>query len=71
MHGRVKGKVKFFNVQRGYGFVECENFDVFVHIRALSEAEQMAGGLEQGQRVECDVVETPKGKAAACVVVLS
>jgi len=69
----MQGTVKFFHKDaRGYGFVSGDNGeDVFVHITALSGTERQAGGLNEGQRVEYDVVETPKGKSAAFVAVLS
>lgn len=58
------GTVKFFNTQRGYGFITPSDGgkDVFVHITAV----QRAGltGLNEGQRVSFDVL-TERGKPAA------
>ena len=58
------GTVKWFNVLKGYGFIQPEGGgkDVFVHISAV----QAAGlkGLEAGQRVAFEVVER-RGKGAA------
>ena len=58
------GTVKWFNVQKGYGFIlpEGGGKDVFVHISAV----QAAGlnGLDEGQRVTFEVVRE-RGKEAA------
>lgn len=58
------GTVKFFNTQRGYGFITPSDGgkDVFVHITAV----QRAGltGLNEGQKVNFDVVNE-RGKPAA------
>jgi len=62
----AKGTVKWFNDQKGYGFVSQENgSDVFVHFSAV----QMEGfkTLAEGQEVEFDVVDGPKGPQAANV----
>lgn len=58
------GTVKFFNTQRGYGFIQPEDGgkDVFVHITAVQNAG--LDSLHEGQRVSFDVV-TDRGKAAA------
>ena len=58
------GTVKWFNAQKGYGFIQPEGGgkDVFVHISAV----QAAGlnGLDEGQRVTFEVVRE-RGKEAA------
>ena len=58
------GAVKWFNVQKGFGFIQPEDGgkDVFVHITAV----QAAGlnGLDENQRVSYEVV-TERGKQAA------
>lgn len=63
----MTGKVKWFNAEKGYGFIEREEGgDVFVHFSAIQ-----ADGfktLEEGQAVEFDVVEGPHGEQAANVV---
>lgn len=58
------GTVKFFNSAKGYGFIAPEDGgkDVFVHISAVERAG--LGTLNEGQRVEYEVV-TERGKLAA------
>jgi cold shock protein len=63
---RVQGTVKWFNDSKGYGFIERQDgADVFVHYSAI----QGSGfrSLSEGQTVEFDVVDGPKGKQAANV----
>jgi CspA family cold shock protein len=63
---RITGKVKWFNNAKGYGFIERESgSDVFVHFSAI-------GGngfrtLEEGQAVEFEIVDGPKGPQAGNV----
>ena len=61
------GKVKWFNKEKGYGFIEREGgSDVFVHFSAIKEEGFKA--LAEGETVEFDIVEGPKGPQAANVV---
>lgn len=63
---RLNGKVKWFNDAKGYGFIERpDGDDVFVHYSAI----QGSGfrSLSEGQEVEFEVVDGPKGKQAANV----
>jgi CspA family cold shock protein len=59
----AEGKVKWFNEQKGFGFIEKdEGGDVFVHFSAIQ-----GGGfktLQEGQRVSFDVTQGQKGPAA-------
>jgi cold shock protein len=60
------GTVKWFNSEKGYGFIEVEDgTDVFVHFSAI----QMDGykSLEEGQRVEFEVTQGQKGPQAEAV----
>jgi len=60
------GTVKFFNVQKGFGFISPEDGapDVFVHISAVERAGLTT--LNEGQRISFDVVKDPrKGKTNA------
>jgi CspA family cold shock protein len=66
---RVEGVVKWFNSEKGYGFIRQENGpDVFVHYSAIKGAGYRT--LEEGNRVEFEVVEGQKGKQASEVIVL-
>ncbi len=58
------GTVKFFNSQKGFGFIAPSNggADVFVHVTAVERAGMT--GLNEGQKVSYDVV-TERGKLAA------
>ena len=61
-----QGTVKWFNAEKGFGFISVEGEDdVFVHFSAIN-----ADGytLEEGQKVEFDVVDGAKGPQAANVV---
>ncbi|HWK86662.1 MAG TPA: cold-shock protein [Xanthobacteraceae bacterium] len=60
----VTGKVKFFNGQKGFGFIQPDEGgpDVFVHISALERAG--IGNLVEGQKVKFEVT-TERGKKAA------
>ncbi|WP_314065269.1 cold-shock protein CspD [uncultured Vagococcus sp.] len=64
-----QGKVKWFNNEKGFGFIEVEGHDdVFVHFSAI----QGDGfkSLEEGQEVEFSVVEGERGPQAADVTKL-
>ena len=65
----MNGTVKWFNNQKGYGFIsDAEGNDVFVHYSGLN----MDGykSLEEGAAVEFDVTEVSKGPQATNVTVI-
>ena len=65
----MQGKVKWFNAEKGYGFIEGQDGkDVFVHFSAI--VQDGFKSLEEGQEVEFDVVEGARGPQAANVVKL-
>ena len=65
----MQGKVKWFNNQKGYGFIQDKDGnDIFVHYSSL----KMEGfkKLDEGQEVEFDVIDGAKGLQAANVTVI-
>lgn len=65
----IQGTVKWFNSEKGYGFLEAETGEeVFVHFSAI-QAEGFKT-LEEGQKVEFEIVEGDRGPQAANVVKL-
>lgn len=62
----MKGKVKWFNSEKGFGFIEREGGDdVFVHFSAIKMEGYKA--LEEGQTVEFEIVKGERGLQAANV----
>ena len=65
----AKGKVKWFNNKKGYGFITPESGnDVFVHFSAIKSDGYKT--LQEGQEVEFDIQQGPKGEQAANVVIV-
>ena len=63
----TKGKVKWFNNSKGYGFIQQEDgTDIFVHYSAI-EGEGYKT-LEEGQPVEFEIAQGPKGLQASNVL---
>ena len=61
------GKVKWFNAEKGFGFIEREDGDdVFVHFSAIQGTGFKT--LEEGQEVEFEIVEGNRGPQAANLV---
>ncbi|MBA2173930.1 cold-shock protein [Halobacillus locisalis] len=61
------GTVKWFNAEKGYGFIQVEGGnDVFVHFSAINE--EGFKSLEEGQEVTFEIVEGDRGPQAANVV---
>ena len=62
------GKVKWFNAEKGFGFITSEEGkDIFVHFSAIQADGYKS--LEEGQTVDYDVTETDRGPQAQNVVV--
>ena len=61
------GTVKFFNAQKGYGFIKPDDggHDIFVHITAVERSG--LSGLNEGQRIAFDVEADKKGKGPKAV----
>jgi len=67
---RPEGEVKYYNLDRGFGFITSKNHekDIFVHFSAIKAT--MHRYLQVGQHVEFDVVQTEKGLQAENVTVV-
>lgn len=65
-----EGTVKWFNAEKGFGFIEREDgSDVFVHFSGI--AGEGYKTLEEGQKVDFDITEGQRGEQATNVVVMS
>ena len=69
MSERVQGTVKWFNASKGYGFIARDGGeDVFVHYSAIKSEGYRT--LNEGQRVEFNIEQSPKGLQASNVMAL-
>ena len=69
MSERTTGTVKWFDEQKGFGFIEREGgTDVFAHYSAISSGGYKS--LTEGQRVEFDVTQGQKGPQAENIVAI-
>lgn len=60
---KLKGKVKWFNNEKGYGFIESDNLsDIFVHYSVIKKDGYKT--LSEGDNVYFKLIETPKGLQA-------
>ena len=68
----IDGKIKWFNDEKGYGFIEQDNGDkdIFVHFRQVNNPSGGRVSLEDGQRVTFEVGEGQKGPQAENVTPL-
>ncbi len=67
MSQKIRGVVKWFSPEKGYGFItQEEGPDVFVHYSAIQSAGYRK--LAEGETVEFEITEGPKGKQASDVV---
>ena len=60
------GTVKWFNAEKGFGFIERDGDDVFVHFSGIATDGYKT--LEEGQKVEFDITEGQRGEQATNVV---
>jgi len=66
----MSGRVKWFNNEKGYGFIDyATGEDIFVHYSAIKQDGYKT--LSEGQSVEFDLIETPKGLQAINVTATS
>jgi len=65
----LEGIVKWFDADKGYGFIQSEGGDVFVHYSAIQG--EGFKTLHEGQRVAFDIVQGSRGPQAANVSVIS
>jgi CspA family cold shock protein len=69
MGQRVRGTVKWFNGEKGYGFITPENGpDLFVHYSEIQSSGFRT--LNEGEAVEFEITEGKKGKQASSVTVV-
>jgi CspA family cold shock protein len=68
----LNGTVKWFNDEKGYGFIQQENggSDVFVHFRQVNQVGQGRVSLAEGQKVTFEIGEGQKGPQAENVTPL-
>lgn len=62
------GHVKWFSNEKGFGFLTDGKKDFFVHYRSIKG--DGFKSLDEGQKVEFDIAESPKGQSAINVVVV-
>lgn len=63
---KMRGKVKWFNNEKGYGFIECNDLeDIFVHYSAINKEGYKT--LKEGDIVNFKLIETSKGLQAVDV----
>jgi len=70
MSERIKGTVKWFNGEKGYGFITQENGpDLFAHYSEIQDSGFRS--LNEGDKVEFTVTEGKKGKQASSIKIVS
>lgn len=70
MSNKIRGTVKWFNAEKGFGFISPQDGskDVFVHFSAIQSSDFKT--LDEGQKVEFSIENGPKGPSAANVISL-
>jgi len=70
MSNKIRGTVKWFNAEKGFGFISPQDGskDVFVHFSAIQSNGFKT--LAEGQRVEFEITDGAKGPSAANVISL-
>ena len=72
MADRVTGTVKWFNAAKGYGFIARDGGkDLFVHFSEIQDAGDGYRNLNEGDKVEFTIGESPKGPQATQVTKVS
>src|SRR6185437_11510142 len=70
LFGMAQGTVKWFNPDKGYGFIAVDGGkDVFVHFSAIQADGYRS--LEEGQRVEFEITQSDRGQQAEKVIIVS
>jgi cold shock protein len=70
LFGMAQGTVKWFNPDKGYGFIAVDGGkDVFVHFSAIQSEGYRT--LEEGQRVEFEITQSDRGQQAEKVIIVS
>ncbi len=64
----MEGKVKWFNAEKGYGFINSDEGDIFVHFSAVQGDGFKT--LDEGQDVQFEIVQGARGLQAANVIKL-
>ncbi len=69
---QVNGTVKWFNSEKGFGFIQQDNGgkDVFVHFRHINKSGYGRVNLEEGQKVTFEIGEGEKGPQAENVTIM-
>ena len=62
----MQAKIKWFNAEKGFGFIDYEGKDIFVHYSQIKD--EGFKTLNEGQEVEFDIVEGARGPQASNVV---
>ncbi|MFO3716737.1 cold-shock protein [Anaerococcus sp. ENR1011] len=65
----AKGIVKFFDNKKGYGFINSENKDYFVHFSSIISDETYKK-LSEGDEVSFEIIDQPRGPSAINVIKL-